>query len=53
LIFSAGFHFAINSGSSIAEATNFVFDEWVTHRSTFPMTFVLAQLNTVYSIEKT
>ncbi|EFX63680.1 hypothetical protein DAPPUDRAFT_267963 [Daphnia pulex] len=32
----AGFHFVKNSGSNIAEATNYVSEDWVEHRKTFP-----------------
>ncbi|EFX68494.1 hypothetical protein DAPPUDRAFT_114527 [Daphnia pulex] len=31
-----GLHFVINSGHSIAEATNYACDDWVKHRKTFP-----------------
>ena len=36
IAFPAGFHFVINSGHNIAEAVNFVFDEWELHRSSYP-----------------
>ncbi|EFX76909.1 hypothetical protein DAPPUDRAFT_248425 [Daphnia pulex] len=32
----AGLHFVKNSGSNIAEATNYVSEDWVEHRKTFP-----------------
>jgi hypothetical protein len=32
----AGLYFVINSGSNIAEATNYVSEDWVEHRKTFP-----------------
>jgi hypothetical protein len=31
-----GLHFVINSGSNIAEATNYACEDWVKHRKTFP-----------------
>jgi hypothetical protein len=30
-----GLHFVINSGSHIAEATNYACEDWVKHRKTF------------------